>query len=92
MHCTKLKHSCGKRGVGEHVYVANGTEECISMLYLTTIFLSGNRFHVRQQVNNYVTRVSLKIFNVKKEDFGTYYCVAKNSLGKSDGLVKLSGK
>jgi len=45
---------------------------------------------VAQQVNNYVTRVSLKIFDVKKDDFGVYFCVAKNSLGNSDGPVTLS--
>merc|ERR1712045_653882 len=55
-----------------------------------TAISSGNRYHVAQQVNNYVTRVSLKIFDVKKEDFGVYFCVAKNSLGSSDGPVTLS--
>lgn len=55
-----------------------------------TAISSGNRYHVRQQVSNYITRVTMKIFNVQKEDFGVYYCVAKNSLGVSDGPVKLS--
>lgn len=34
----------------------------------------------------------LKIRNVGPIDFGSYKCVAKNSLGETDGVIKLEGK
>lgn len=34
----------------------------------------------------------LKIRRVTKTDFGSYKCVAKNSLGETDGVIKLEGK
>lgn len=36
--------------------------------------------------------MKLKIRNVGPGDFGSYRCVAKNSLGETDGLIKLDGK
>lgn len=36
--------------------------------------------------------MKLKIRNVGPNDFGTYRCVAKNSLGETDGNIKLDGK
>ena len=64
---------------------------CIINYLYKGFHIAGNRHHVRQQVNNYITKVTLRIIDVRKEDFGVYYCVAKNSLGQSDGPVKLSG-
>jgi len=34
----------------------------------------------------------LKIRNLTKNDFGMFKCVAKNSLGETDGNIKLYGK
>lgn len=34
----------------------------------------------------------LKIRNVGPMDFGSYKCVAKNSLGETDGVIRLEGK
>lgn len=34
----------------------------------------------------------LKIRRVNKNDFGSYKCVAKNSLGETDGVIKLEGR
>jgi len=36
--------------------------------------------------------MKLKIRAVGPNDFGTYRCVAKNSLGETDGNIKLDGK
>ena len=46
---------------------------------------------MKQNAKSYITTVSLTITNVRSNDFGTYLCVAKNSLGESDGTIKLSG-
>lgn len=34
----------------------------------------------------------LRIRQVGPKDFGSYRCVAKNSLGETDGLIKLDGE
>jgi len=36
--------------------------------------------------------MKLKIKGVSKRDFVSYKCVAKNSLGETDGVIKLEGK
>lgn len=35
--------------------------------------------------------MKLKIINISSTDFGSYRCVAKNSLGETDGYIKLDG-
>ncbi len=34
----------------------------------------------------------LTIHNLTEEDFGTYRCLAKNSQGESDGIIKFYGE
>jgi hypothetical protein len=46
---------------------------------------------VNEEIKNYVTQISLSINNVVASDLGTYICIAKNSLGESNGAIKLSG-
>lgn len=42
--------------------------------------------------NGYNKYMMLKIRSVSAYDFGSYRCVAKNSLGETDGVIKLEGK
>ena len=44
------------------------------------------------EAKKFVTQLTLTILNVNKQDFGMYECVAKNSLGQSDGTIRLSGE
>ena len=53
---------------------------------------TGPRFRIQEKTDSQQTRVSLTIIGVEKSDFGTYFCVAKNSLGTQDGEIKLSGR
>ncbi|ENN77838.1 hypothetical protein YQE_05677, partial [Dendroctonus ponderosae] len=39
--------------------------------------------------NAYKVHMKLTIRNVNTADFGAYKCVAKNSLGETDGTIKL---
>ena len=41
---------------------------------------------------SFKTRMKLTIFNISKEDFGTYKCIAKNPRGETDGTIRLYGK
>lgn len=40
----------------------------------------------------YKVQMSLRIKNLRPEDFGSYTCVAKNSLGETEGTIRLYGK
>lgn len=53
---------------------------------------AGDKYETTSTVNGYMKFMKLKIRNVGANDFGTYRCVAKNSLGETDGNIKLDGK
>lgn len=42
--------------------------------------------------NDYTIQLRLTIRDLKPQDFTTYRCTAKNSLGEVDGAIKLYGK
>lgn len=42
--------------------------------------------------SGYNKYMMLKIRYVRPQDFGSYRCVAKNSLGETDGVIKLEGE
>uniref|UniRef100_T1GML8 Ig-like domain-containing protein n=1 Tax=Megaselia scalaris TaxID=36166 RepID=T1GML8_MEGSC len=49
--------------------------------------------YVTEQIENgYKITMRITIKNVNSTDFGSYRCVAKNSLGETDGTIKLYGK
>ncbi|XP_055680457.1 lachesin isoform X3 [Lutzomyia longipalpis] len=64
-----------------------------SINYWTTdrgdMIISGDKFETLSISNGYSKYMKLKIRNVGPKDFGSYRCVAKNSLGETDGLIKL---
>ena len=63
----------------------------IFMYILNVIIFSGRKYIIRSRPKSYITKVTLTIKNIISNDYGTYLCVAKNSLGESDGTIKLSG-
>ncbi|XP_069978479.1 lachesin-like [Penaeus vannamei] len=50
-----------------------------------------NKYHIDEKPGevSYLTHMKLTISNLKKGDFGSYKCVAKNSRGETEGLIKL---
>ncbi|XP_054267287.1 lachesin-like [Macrosteles quadrilineatus] len=64
-----------------------------SINYWTTergdMIVSGDKYEAVSMDNGYSKYMMLKIRSVAKEDFGSYQCVAKNSLGETDGVIKL---
>ncbi|KAI8043662.1 hypothetical protein M5D96_004995 [Drosophila gunungcola] len=52
---------------------------------------AGDKYETTSTVSGYTKYMKLKIRAVGPNDFGTYRCVAKNSLGETDGNIKLDG-
>lgn len=52
----------------------------------------GGKYEAFPMDRGYNKFMMLKIRNITKEDFGFYKCIAKNSLGETDGIIKLDGK
>ncbi|CAH2085488.1 unnamed protein product [Euphydryas editha] len=49
----------------------------------------GGKYEAFPVDSGYNKFMMLKIRNITKEDFGSYKCIAKNSLGETDGIIKL---
>ncbi|XP_066255034.1 neurotrimin-like isoform X2 [Euwallacea similis] len=80
--------------VGQDVTLKCKTEAFpTSINYWTTergdMIISGKKYEAVSTDNGYKKYMLLKIRKVNKNDFGSYKCVAKNSLGETDGVIKL---
>ncbi|XP_050499095.1 neurotrimin-like isoform X2 [Diabrotica virgifera virgifera] len=81
--------------VGQDVTLECRTEAFpTSINYWTTergdMIISGSdKYEAVSMDNGYKKYMMLKIRRVTKIDFGSYKCVAKNSLGETDGVIKL---
>ena len=57
----------------------------------STTVTAGPRIKTRSRVQDHVTIMELEILWVSPEDFTSYKCVARNSLGETDGIIKVYG-
>nr|CAD7431587.1 unnamed protein product [Timema monikensis] len=83
--------------IGQDVSLECHTEAYpTSINYWTTergdMIVSGEKYESVTMDNGYNKYMMLKVRGVSKGDFGSYKCVAKNSLGETDGLIKLDGE
>lgn len=64
-----------------------------SINYWTTakgdMIISGDKYEAVSSDDSYRVYMRLKIRSVGLDDYGAYKCVAKNSLGETDGTIKL---
>ena len=56
------------------------------------ILLPARKYIITETINSYKTNIRLKIIRMEDKDFGTYKCVAKNTLGESEGYIRVHGK
>ncbi|KAL0881666.1 hypothetical protein ABMA27_001482 [Loxostege sticticalis] len=80
--------------IGQDVTLECHTEAFPSSInYWTTdkgdMIISGGKYEAFPTDSGYNKYMMLKIRNITKEDFGFYKCIAKNSLGETDGIIKL---
>ncbi|XP_063879732.1 lachesin-like isoform X3 [Scylla paramamosain] len=53
------------------------------------IAATGTRYETTTKEESYKTYMRLVIHNLTQYDFNTYHCIAKNSLGETDGSIRL---
>ena len=56
-----------------------------------TTVTPGERIRTDSVVQDHVTMMKLEILQVTPADFTSYKCVARNSLGETDGRIKVYG-
>lgn len=57
-----------------------------------TMIFSGSKHHLHIQENGYKIHMKLTIRALSSEDYGSYKCVTKNSLGEAEGSMRIYGK
>ncbi|XP_021196481.2 lachesin [Helicoverpa armigera] len=80
--------------IGQDVTLECHTEAYPSSInYWTTdrgdMIISGNKYITSLSDDSYSRKMKLTIRRVSSRDFSSYRCVAKNSLGETDGLIRL---
>ena len=61
-------------------------------IYNNTMVLSNEKYTTDIEENSYRTAMKLTIRNLQNGDFGNYRCISKNSLGETEGSIRLYGK
>ena len=56
------------------------------------MILRSQRHHTEEEVEGYRLHSRLTIKSVIEADYGAYKCVSKNSLGETEGQIRLYGK
>lgn len=54
--------------------------------------LSDNNYKAETIINGYETTMRLIIRGIRPQDYGSFRCIATNSLGETDGKIKLYSK
>ena len=67
--------------------------ELVSLQFVKEFLtFEGSKYETKTIKSGYKVYMKLRIRNVQPEDFMEYRCVAKNSLGGSDGTITLYGR
>lgn len=99
---TNLTVTCGKFSLNKHnlfeffkqiLYISIHVLSKLRInfklfLHFLKLILDG-KFESELTDNAYKVTMRLTITSVSPSDFGSYSCVAKNSLGETDGTIKL---
>ncbi|KFM77193.1 Lachesin, partial [Stegodyphus mimosarum] len=53
------------------------------------MLLNNRKYDVTEESEGYKIYMKIKIYNLNAADFGSYKCVAKNTLGEKEGFIRL---
>lgn len=56
------------------------------------VLLPSRKIQTESSTSGYRTHMKLTIQQLEAQDLGSYRCVAKNSMGEAEGVVKLIGR
>lgn len=79
-------------GESEHASSSGGTNAGSPLADSSSSSRAGDKYETESSGHGYIKHMRLRIRQVGPKDFGSYRCVAKNSLGETDGLIKLDGE
>ncbi|XP_054714660.1 lachesin-like [Uloborus diversus] len=53
------------------------------------MLLNNKKYHLEEDRDGYKIHMRIRIGNLRENDFGSYKCVAKNTLGEKEGFIRL---
>ncbi|GFW40458.1 lachesin [Trichonephila clavipes] len=53
------------------------------------MLLNNRKYDITEEKNGYKINMKIKIYGLTENDFGSYKCVAKNTLGEKEGFIRL---
>lgn len=56
------------------------------------LFFVGGKYELSLEESEYKVQMKLTIRTITASDYGTYKCISRNSLGDTDGSIKLYRK
>ncbi|XKL66901.1 hypothetical protein PGB90_010321 [Kerria lacca] len=79
--------------VGTNVTIDCQTEAhpkaIIYWMFGDVMILSSNKHYTEILDSSYKVHMKLTVNNLQSDDFGTYRCISKNSLGETEGTIRL---
>lgn len=61
-------------------------------VYENVMLLPNNKYTTDISENSYRAHMKLTVHKLEARDFGNYRCISKNSLGETEGSIRLYGK
>ena len=60
-------------------------------VYDSVMLLQTNKYSTETSENSYRAHMKLTVHKLQGRDFGNYRCISKNSLGETEGSIRLYG-
>nr|CAH7724138.1 unnamed protein product [Callosobruchus chinensis] len=60
-------------------------------MYNGVMLLPSKKYATEMIENSYRTHMKLTVRDLQEADFGNYRCISKNSLGETEGSIRLYG-